>query len=237
MPNSYFRFKQFTVYHDRCAMKVGTDGVLLGAWADVAGAGTVLDIGTGTGLIALMIAQRNNDAAIDAIDIDMDAVVQAKENIANSPFSSRITCFNTPLQDFQGQAGRKYDLIVSNPPFFIQSLKSPVRGRTLARHTDSLPMEDLIQIASSLLSEKGKLSLIYPHEYSGELQLLAQQAGLFTSCIVNVYPTDNSSPKRVLMEFSKAVSDFSESSLVIEKTRHVYSDDYTALTKDFYLKL
>lgn len=237
MPNPYFQFKQFTVYHDRCAMKVGTDGVLLGAWANASGAGTALDIGTGTGLIALMIAQRNTNALIDAIDIDLDAVAQAKDNINNSPFSSRIACFNTSLQDFQEQTDRKYDLIVSNPPFFIQSLKSPVWSRTLARHTDSLTMKDLIRGASLLLSERGRLSIIYPYEYKDELQLLAQQSGLFTSYIVNVYPTDDSSPKRVLMEFSKVVSDFSESNLVIEKKRHVYSDEYAALTKDFYLKL
>ena len=151
MPNPYFRFKKFTVYHDRCAMKVGTDGVLLGAWVNVSG-DNILDIGTGTGLISLMMAQRNEKAVIDAIDIDSDAVSQAKDNIGNSPFSNRINSWNASLQEFSSKVEKRYDVIVSNPPFFVQSLKSPNKERSVARHTDSLPVADLIKGGGCLLS-------------------------------------------------------------------------------------
>ena len=161
MPNPYFRFKKFTVYHDRCAMKGGTDGVLLGAWVNVLGE-NVLDVGTGTGLISLMMAQRNDKVVIDAIDIDGDAVSQAKDNIYNSPFGNRIKCWNASLQEFSSKVEKRYDVIVSNPPFFVQSLKSPNKERSLARHTDSLPIEDLIGLSASLLSQTGRISFIYP---------------------------------------------------------------------------
>lgn len=237
MPNPYFRFKQFTVYHDRCAMKVGTDGVLLGAWCDASEANTALDIGTGTGLIALMIAQRNPNSIIDAIDIDKDAIEQAEENIRQSPFFLRIKCHHCSLQLFHGQYQRKYDVIVSNPPFFAQSLKSPDGGRTLARHTDSLQMEELIGISSDFLSDKGKLSVIYPFEYKELLVEQAAQAGLYVSRITNVHPTPSTPAKRILMEFSKNYLPLIEDNVIIEKERHIYSDDFTALVKDFYLKM
>ena len=174
MPNPYFRFKKFTVYHDRCAMKVVTDGVLLGAWVNVSG-DNILDIGTGTGLISLMMAQRNEKARIDAIDIDSDAVSQAKDNIGNSPFGNRINSWNASLQVFCSKAEKRYDVIVSNPPFFVQSLKSPNKERSLARHTDSLPVADLIGLSAPLLSQRGRMSFIYPFDYKAELIKLAEQ--------------------------------------------------------------
>lgn len=237
MPSSFFQFKQFSVYHDRCAMKVGTDGVLLGAWCDVSQAKTALDIGTGTGLIGLMMAQRNADIITDAIDIDISAIKQAKGNIVQSPFASRIKCHHISLQSFKEHCLAKYDIIVSNPPFFVQSLKSPDKNRTLARHTDSLQMEELIGIASGLLSDRGKLSVIYPYEYKDSLIRLASNSGLYISRITNVYPTPSSLPKRVLIEFSKTELLLTENDLIIEKARHIYSDEFTALVKDFYLKL
>lgn len=237
MPNPYFQFKQFTVYHDRCAMKVGTDGVLLGAWCDVSEARTALDIGTGTGLITLMMAQRNSDIVTDAIDIDASAIEQAKGNIAQSPFASRIRCSRMSLQSLKEHYPIKYDIIVSNPPFFVQSLKSPDKNRTLARHTDSLQMEELISIASGFLSDRGKLSVIYPHEYRELLIGLADSNGLYISRITNVYPTPSSLPKRVLIEFCKTEASPTESDLTIEKARHIYSDEFTALVREFYLKL
>lgn len=235
MPNSYFSFKQFTVYHDRCAMKVGTDGVMLGAWTDVSDTQYILDVGTGTGLIALMVAQRNNNSSITAIDIDVEAIEQAKENVMRSSFSSQVECLNISLQDFQQQATHKYDLIVSNPPFFVQSLKSPQEKRSLARHADTLPIEDLI--SSQLLTDKGRISLIYPYEYKSWLLQLAEDRGLYVSRITNVYPTPRSLPKRILMEFSMEVSSLKEGDLIVEDSRHVYSYDFTALLKDFYLKM
>lgn len=236
MPNPYFRFKKFTIYHDRCAMKVGTDGVLLGAWVDVSG-DNILDIGTGTGLISLMMAQRNEKARIDAIDIDSDAVSQAKDNIGNSPFGNRINSWNASLQVFCSKAEKRYDVIVSNPPFFVQSLKSPNKERSLARHTDSLPVADLIGLSASLLSQAGRMSFIYPFDYKAELIKLAEQYKLSVSRITNVFPTSDSVPKRILVELSKEEATPIENDLIIEKARHVYSDGFTALLKDFYLKM
>jgi len=237
MPNPYFRFKQFTVYHDQCAMKVGTDGVLLGVWADIKDAHSALDIGTGSGLIALMLAQRNSQLNIHAIDIDEDAIKQTKENISHSPFSSRITHEQISLDNYVIKAKSKYDLITSNPPFFDNSLKSPDRQRTIARHTDSLPVEQLIQQSSKLLSDNGKLSIIYPFEYKENLFFLAKKNNLYISRITNVYPTPNSLVKRVLIELSKQECYLEENNLIIEKERHIYSDEFSALAKDFYLKL
>ena len=237
MPNPYFRFKRFTVYHDKGAMKVGTDGVLLGAWADTDHAKTALDIGTGTGLIALMMAQRAPSLYIDAIDIDNAATEQAKDNIANSPFAAQIECRNVSLQELAKTSKRKYDIIVSNPPYFIESLKSPDQQRTLARHTDQLPIEELICLASGLLSENGHLSIVFPYEHKDLLTNLADENNLFVSRITNVYPTPESQPKRVLMEFGRRKMSVKEDNLTIEIERHKYSDEFTELAKDFYLKL
>ena len=236
MPNPYFRFKKFTVYLDRCAMKVGTDGVLLGAWVNVLGE-NVLDVGTGTGLISLMMAQRNDKVVIDAIDIDGDAVSQAKDNIYNSPFGNRIKCWNASLQEFSSKVEKRYDVIVSNPPFFVQSLKSPNKERSLARHTDSLPIEDLIGLSASLLSQTGRISFIYPYDYKAELMKLAEEHNLSVSRITNVLPTFDSVPKRILIELAKEEVLPTENDLIIEKERHVYSEGFTSLLKDFYLKM
>jgi len=217
-------------------MKVGTDGVLLGAWVNVSG-DNILDIGTGTGLISLMMAQRNEKAVIDAIDIDSDAVSQAKDNIENSPFGNRINSWNASLQEFSSKAEKRYDVIVSNPPFFVQSLKSPNKERSLARHTDSLPVADLIGLSASLLSQAGRISFIYPFDYKEELIKLAEQYKLSVSRITNVFPTPDSVPKRILIELSKEEVTPIENDLIIEKARHVYSDGFTALLKDFYLKM
>lgn len=234
MPNPYFKFKQFTIYHDRCAMKVGTDGVLLGAWTNAQNIKNTLDIGTGSGLIALMLAQQNRDMLIDAIDIDNKAVEQARENTIRSPFSSQIRCFNTSLQEYALNCDHKYDLIVSNPPYFEQSLKSPKENRSIARHTDSLSVDELIRLSSELLSHDGRLSVIYPFEYKN---YLLEQDKLFVTRVTNVYPIPESSPKRVLVEFSKQKSSLEENDLLIERERHIYSDKFISLAKDYYLKL
>lgn len=237
MPNPYFEFKEFTVRHNLCAMKVGTDGVLLGLWADARNAKRVLDVGSGSGLIALMLAQRNSGATIDAIDIDTDAVRQTKINAEASPWYGRICCHLSSLQDYAKVCSVKYDAIVSNPPFFNQSLKAANEKRTLARHSDSLYMEEVIEISSGLLREGGRLSLIYPHQEKENLIELALKNGLFVSRITNVYPTPTSEPKRVLIELSKAVEDTVENDLVIEISRHVYSPDFVNLAKEFYLRM
>jgi len=218
-------------------MKVGTDGVLLGAWVDIDNASTVLDVGTGTGLISLMVAQRNPNVTIDAIDIDPEAVNQAKDNVARSPFALQINCINSPFQLYQEQTDKKYDVIVSNPPFFTDSMKSPYQKRTLARHDDTLCIGELFKISSTLLSDKGRLSLIYPYEYKEELIDRAKQNLLYPSHIMDVYPTPVSSPKRILIEFSKIYLPAKENRIIIEKERHIYSDDFISLVKHFYLKM
>lgn len=234
-PNPYFEFQHFTIYHDKCAMKVGTDGVLLGAWADVANATSALDIGTGTGLIALMLAQRNRLMTIDAIDIDIEATVQATENIERTYFSSQIKVSHTSLQNLI--TDKKYDLIVSNPPFFVDSLESPDIQRTLARHTKSLSAIELIDSASRLISNVGRLCLIYPFEYKDDLLRVGKEYNLYTTRITNVYPTLKSNPKRILIELSKIQKTISENDLIIEYERHQYSPEFSQLVKEFYLKL
>lgn len=236
MPNPYFSFKQFTIHHDRCAMKVGTDGVLLGAWADVSAARRILDIGTGTGLIALMIAQRNPDARIIGIDIDEGAVEQARENIANSPWKDRVEAALQNVCTYR--PSMPFDVIVSNPPYFVNSLKCPDNQRNTARHTDSLDFESLISSASRLLSSEGTFSVIIPTDGMEAFLVSASPRGLHLSRRTWVHTKPEAFPKRVLLAFSRsAEKDCVESHLVIELSRHVYSEEYTALTRDFYLKM
>ena len=227
-----FRFKQFCIQQDRCAMKVGTDGVLLGAWADVENAVRILDVGTGTGLIALMLAQRNENAAIDAIEIEENAAEQAAENAANSPWTNRITVFRQAFQDFF--PAEKYDMIVSNPPYFSRSLKNPDISKQLARHTDSLTPEVFFENAKRLLKPNGKLSLIFPAEES--LIKIAETEGFFCTRLTKVFPKTGAKEKRFLMEFSLLPILCIESEIVIEnERRHEYSEEYKKLTTDFYL--
>ena len=235
MPKPYFTFKQFTIHHDRCAMKVGTDGVLLGAWTNLKNANRILDVGTGTGLIALMLAQRTRDAKITAIDIDVDAVGQAKENVLASPWKDRV---EVALQDVCTYVpDGLFDIIVSNPPYFVNSLKCPDGQRTTARHTDSLDANRLIGKVTELLAPEGCFSLILPADQTNELLRIAGEYGLYSSRITRVVTRPGLSPKRVLVEFRKTIRICEENELVVELDRHVYSEDYISLTKDFYLKM
>ena len=234
MSNSFFRFKQFTVHHDLCAMKVGTDGVLLGAWADCDGVKSILDVGTGSGLIALMLAQRS-DAIIHAIDKEESACKQARINFENSHFLSRLSVGHCSYQDFA--TPDKYDLIVSNPPFFTQSLKSPDKERSSARHNDELSFDKLVDKSVSLLAENGKLSLILPYDAFDTIHSLAIKKGLFLCRKTEVSPMEHLPPKRVLLEYSKKQDQIISNAFFIEKSRHHYSDEYIALTKDFYLNM
>lgn len=238
MANHYFRFKQFVINQEHCGMKVGTDGVLLGAWCNVTGCKRVLDIGTGTGLIALMVAQRNQEASVHAIEIDEDAFIQASGNFAHSPWGDRISAIKASFQEYVSQTTDRFDLIVSNPPYFENSLKSKGDKRTQARHTDSLPFETLIEGAAALLSPHGIISLVYPVDADERILALAQKADLYPVRRLLIKGNAALSVKRVLTEFSfEPSATTQEELLVVEVDRYVYSDDYKKLTGDFYLKM
>ena len=217
-------------------MKVGTDGVLLGAWAPIVFSNqysvfSILDVGTGSGLIARMLMQRCPEAHIDAIDIDPDAAEQAREN--------GIRAFQARLQDWKLEIGHCYDLIVSNPPYFQNSLKNPDKGREMARHTDTLSYAELIQHSARLLQEGGRLALILPAEAENEIRQLAAAADLFLTHVTRVYSKENKKPKRVLLAFQLKIEDLrlkiEEDSLVLENEKGGRSAAYSELTKDFYL--
>lgn len=229
-----FQFKQFSILHDKCAMKVGTDGVLLGAWVNVENSTRILDVGTGSGLLALMLAQRRQKATIDAIEIEENACRQACENAEDSAWRNRITVFHTSLQNFKPL--EKYDLIVSNPPFFSQSLQNPDLLRKTARHNDSLLPEELAQHAKRLLKENGRLAVIYPLHEAQLFCKAAQEIGFYIQRITHVIPSVGKNAKRLLVELQLSPCELLENKLCIEKEmRHTYTDEYISLTKDFYL--
>lgn len=239
MANSYFQFKQFKITQDRCAMKVGTDGVLLGAWAPLKKeACKVLDIGTGTGLVALMLAQRCRSALVEAIDIDESAVDQARENVADSPWPERVNVWQMDIKNVPHAWKEKFDCIVSNPPYFVDSLKCPDVSRMLARHTAELDFPLLAQSASFLLKEGGVFSVILPADAYVSFVASCLHEGLHLQRILWVHTKPDIPAKRVLMAFVKqAVERTEQEHLIVEISRHVYSSEYVSLLKDFYLKL
>lgn len=230
-----FRFKQFTVRQDRTAMKVGTDGVLLGAWAEVEEAQNILDIGTGTGLIALMAAQKAPHAHIEAIEIEANACLQAQENIDESPWRDRIHLTQTPLQAYYPPMA--FDCIICNPPFFVHSTVCPDNSRSMARHCNSLPHTELIDHVARLLKTTGYFYVILPVAEAKELTAYAQETGLFPIRITYIHPTPDKAPKRSLIKFAKTPRACQENHIVIEISRHQYTKEYIELTKDFYLYL
>jgi len=235
MSNPYFRFKQFTVFHDRCAMKVGTDGTLLGAWTDITGVQSILDIGTGTGLVALMLAQRS-PAYIDAVEIDPEACIQARENVGRLPWRDRIQVYQGSVQEYATTCSKQYDLIVSNPPFFDNASKAAQKARTVARHSDSLRQIDLLQVAEQLLGESGRLAVIYPTDAAKTFQENAKVFGFFCHRKLSIKPTLASETKRIVLELRKHPSFSQDNSLTIEVKQRVYTPEFISLIKDFYLK-
>lgn len=234
MASPYFQFKQFTVYHDRCAMKVGTDAVLLGSWLRLEGAKRLLDIGSGSGVIALMAAQRC-DGEILGVELDCDAAAQASENMLNSPWANRLSMKCTDIRSFR--TDEKFDVIFSNPPYFVNSLKSPGEKRSLARHTDGLTFEELMSAVSSLLSLGGEFSLIVPMNLAGALKAAATSHLLYLSRETRVYTKSGISPKRVLLAFRNVLGNepVEVEDLVLEQSPGMKSDAYFQLVKDFYL--
>jgi len=229
-----FKFKEFHVIQEKAAMKVGTDGVLLGAWASANKNKRILDIGTGTGLIALMAAQRFPQATIEAVEVDVTAANEAKSNFELSPWRERLILHHCRIQDFSSED--YFNLIISNPPFFENSKRSGEETKDLARHTDQLAFTELIFAANNLLKEGGTFSVIIPAMHSEKFIRLSQAQGLYCNKICWVKPTATKEPKRAMMNFNKFKSSREEEELIIEvQGRHDYSEEYVQLTEDFYL--
>lgn len=227
-----FRFKQFEIEQDRCAMKVGTDGVLLGAWAQ--GGCRILDIGSGTGLISLMMAQRFPEAEVVGVDMDADACGQARENVMASPFRDRVEIVCCRLQDFGG-AG-VFDAIVSNPPFFVDSLKNPDSKRTMARHTDSLPFRDLFAGVKRLLSDGGVFSAIVPAEVVEQFVAESCILGFYLIRKCGVKTVERKQPKRFMLSFAKhRISPYEEHVETMMDSQGNRSEWYRKITEEFYL--
>lgn len=234
-----FQFKQFSLEQDRCAMKIGTDGVLLGAWTPIGNNPfSILDIGTGTGIIALMLAQRSAAEQIDALDIDENAFEQATDNFENSPFNDRLFCFHAGLDEFVEEPEVEYDLIVSNPPFYSEDYKSNNEQRDLARFQDAMPFEDLIEAVDLLLSENGIFSVIIPFNEEDRFIELCANVELFPIKITRVKGAKNTKIIRSLLAFKRyELAVLTSDELTIEISRHEYTPEYIELTKDFYWKM
>lgn len=228
-----FRFKQFNVLNDKTAMKVGTDGVLLGAWCDVANAHRVLDVGTGCGLISLMVAQRNASALIHGIDIDDGAIAEAQYNFAQSPWTSRLSA---EIADFNQFDSGAYDLIVSNPPFFNNGVLPPSSSRNLARHTTSLTIGALIGRSSSLLSPEGVIAIITPADVELAVRRCIVQFGLGLRRFTRVVPVAGAPVKRLLWEIVASDVETVVDTITIAQENHSYTQQYRELTSGFYLE-
>lgn len=236
MSNPYFQFKQFTVWHDKCAMKVGTDGVLLGAWTSVQGAHSILDVGTGTGLVALMLAQRSlPNTNIVALEIDEAAARQAKENIVRSPWKKQIEVVQADFRKYQSP--EKFDVIVSNPPYFVDSLGCPDHQRNSARHNDSLTYEELLEGATGLLTENGTFTIVIPMDVADRVKMIASEKKLQAVRQLNVITKPGGIPKRTLITFSFSNQECIVEELLTEVARHQYSKEYIALTREYYLNM
>lgn len=233
-----FKFKHFTVCQDQCAMKIGTDAVLLGAWTPIEKeTDSILDIGSGTGVIALQMAQRSSAMTIDAVEIDAPAHEQCVQNFERSPWNDRLFCYHASIQEFASEIEDKYDLIVSNPPFFSEDYKSDNKTRDVARFNDALPFDHLCICASHLLSVHGIFTVIIPRKEEPGFIGMAEKSGLFPNKICRVRGSYNSEEKRSMIVFSSKNSPCVFEELIIENSRHNYTEEYQQLVRDFYLKM
>lgn len=236
MANNYFKFKQFTIYQEHAAFKITTDSVMLGAWARLESAQHILDVGTGTGVLALMAAQRSN-ADIVALEPDCNSYMQAGINIANSPWHHRITLINSSIQDYEPDKKLLFDAIITNPPFFVNSLPSIDPRKAITRHSLSLSHGELIDHVLRLLTPDGTFHLILPVSEEERFINMAEKHGLLCQRRLNIKPTPTQPPVRVLMTLGKNKNELEEGTMVIEQGgRHHYSAEYVSLTKNFYLK-
>lgn len=235
MSNQWFQFKQFRIAQDRCAMKVGTDGVLLGAWADVPESGLVLDVGTGTGLIAMMVAQRSAEVRITALEADHEAYLQATENVAACRFSDRIAVVHGDFNEYYSSVQDVFDLVICNPPYFVDSYEPEKIERSMARHAWGLSLQKLIEGAAVILTGSGRLSIIIPSFLEEEAIELASGSGLNLQRSMAVIPVPGRPAKRCCLEFAFPREKTEKETLVIEEGgRHKYSKAYRALTREFY---
>ncbi|MGB1043320.1 MAG: tRNA1(Val) (adenine(37)-N6)-methyltransferase [Tenacibaculum sp.] len=236
-----FQFKEFTVHQDKTAMKIGTDAVLLGAWCNLGTfSDTMLDVGAGTGVISLMLAQRSDAMTIDAVEIDTDAYEQTVENFEQSDWGDRLFCYNASFTDFADEMAEEeetYDVIVSNPPFYTDDYQTTDEARNKARFTSSLSFESLIVGVSKILSQNGFFSVIIPFKEEEFFVKLANENKLYLNKVCRVRGNEHSELKRSMLTFSFQEQEQQEEELVIEKERHQYTDAYINLTKDFYLKM
>ena len=220
-------------------MKVGTDGVLLGAWARVEHCRHILDMGTGTGLVALMAAQRS-EAHIVAIDLDADAVAQAADNVAASPWKERIHVLEADARNLEFKIQNSeflFDAILCNPPFFENALKCPDAQRTMARHTDTLTFDELARSAARLLAPEGELSVVIPHDRAHDMTVSCACQGLFATRQTIVVPVEGGKPKRILMAFTREGAAHTPATLCIQDKQRQHTPEYVRLVEDFYLKM
>ena len=233
-----FKFKQFTIHQDRCAMKVGTDGVLLGAWTPLEHhPESILDIGAGTGLLSLMLAQRSSADVIDAIEIQDEAFEQCVENFEGSPWSDRLFAYHASLQEFAEEIGDKYELIISNPPYHSELQTSDEPNRNMARQNLFLPFQDLLEGVAKLLATNGKFAVVLPQKEVEAFTDIAASKNLYPGQILEVRGNPKSEVKRNLILFQFGHTECEYDELVIELERHEYTPAYIALTRDFYLKM
>lgn len=238
MSNKPFQFKEFTIQQDKTAMKVGTDGVLLGAWAHLKPTYfSVLDIGAGTGLIALMLAQKSNAEVVDAIELNDEAYEQTVENFEQSSWGDRLFCYHASLQEFVEEIDDEYDFIISNPPFYTSTYKNLSEERAMARHTESLTYNELLEGTSKLLSDIGSCAFIIPFSEEENFIKIAKGYKLFPNRITRVKGTENAAIKRSLLQFSFSELEIETSELIIEIERHIYTQDYIDLVQDYYAKM
>ncbi|MBS9766440.1 MAG: methyltransferase [Flavobacteriaceae bacterium] len=236
MNNRPFQFKQFEVYQDKTAMKIGTDGVLLGAWVTIPNTTTqILDIGSGTGLIGLMMAQRSDAEVIDAIELNENAHTQSVENFENNQWADRLFCYHTSLQEFTTEIDEKYDLIISNPPFFSSTHKDTSKDRAMARHTKTLTYQELLKNTSILLENKGVFAVIIPYSEEEDFLRIAKGYNLHPQRITRVKGNATAKIKRSLLELTFYQTKTKISELIIEIERHQYTEEFRNLVKDFYL--
>ncbi|WP_417786075.1 tRNA1(Val) (adenine(37)-N6)-methyltransferase [Tenacibaculum sp.] len=236
-----FQFKEFSVCQDKTAMKVGTDAVLLGAWCNLGEfPDTILDVGSGTGVISLMLAQRSDAMTIDAVEIDENAYEQTVENFEQSDWGDRLFCYNASFVEFAEEMEEEeevYDVIVSNPPFYTDNYETEDKARNKARFTSSLSFEELLKGVSKILSDNGKFSTIIPFKEEGGFIELAKNYNLQVNRVCRVKGTPDTEIKRSLLELSFVKTPIQEEELIIEIKRHQYTEAYINLTKDFYLKM